>query len=123
MNSEPKIAEITLHEEEAMAQHPPPDVTNVSFAPRHDRGPRSPPRERAGGGSQESSPLLGPVSLEYEYGEILNNFPDDPDFQEIIRESEDAIDCGRYPERIYQGSSGSYFVKNIDNVSLFLFTS
>jgi len=29
-----------------------------------------------------------------------------------VWQAECAIDSGVYPERIYQGSSGSYFVKN-----------
>ncbi|KAH3787553.1 phosphatidylinositol 4-kinase type 2-alpha-like isoform X1 [Dreissena polymorpha] len=107
-----------------MDQGPPPDVTNVSvtFAPRPDRSARSPTRDsRAGGGSQESSPLLAPRGLEFEYGGFENNYPDDPLYQEVVRMSEEAIDCGRYPERIYQGSSGSYFVKNIDNKIIAVF--
>ena len=39
-------------------------------------------------------------------------FLDDPEFSDVIRETEMAIEQGVYPERIYQGSSGSYFVKN-----------
>lgn len=42
---------------------------------------------------------------------------DDPAFSELINQSEQAIDRGIYPERIYQGSSGSYFVKNVEEVS------
>uniref|UniRef100_A0A671KEY9 Phosphatidylinositol 4-kinase type 2 n=1 Tax=Sinocyclocheilus anshuiensis TaxID=1608454 RepID=A0A671KEY9_9TELE len=41
-----------------------------------------------------------------------NEFPEDPEFREIIRKAERAIEEGIYPERIYQGSSGSYFVKD-----------
>ena len=41
-----------------------------------------------------------------------NHFPDDIQFNEIIKEAELAIDNNILPERIYQGSSGSYFVKN-----------
>ena len=41
-----------------------------------------------------------------------NEFPEDPEFREIIRKTERAIEEGIYPERIYQGSSGSYFVKD-----------
>lgn len=41
-----------------------------------------------------------------------NHFPDDPQFQELVNQAELAIEHGIYPERIYQGSSGSYFVKN-----------
>ncbi|KAG8279933.1 Phosphatidylinositol 4-kinase type 2-beta [Homalodisca vitripennis] len=37
---------------------------------------------------------------------------DDPVFTEIIRQAELAIENNILPERIYQGSSGSYFVKN-----------
>lgn len=41
-----------------------------------------------------------------------NYFPDDPEFTKIIRQVEDAIEAGVYPELIAQGSSGSYFAKN-----------
>lgn len=51
-----------------------------------------------------------------------NDFPDDPEFREIIRKAERAIDEGIYPERIYQGSSGSYFVKDSQGVRSFVFT-
>lgn len=44
-----------------------------------------------------------------------NHFPDDPQFSAIVREAEIAISNFIYPQRIYQGSSGSYFVKNSDN--------
>jgi len=37
---------------------------------------------------------------------------DDPEFADLVYQAEVAIDAGIYPERIYQGSSGSYFVKN-----------
>lgn len=43
---------------------------------------------------------------------------DDPEFTEIIRQVEIAIDNGIYPDRISQGSSGSYFVKNPSGVSI-----
>lgn len=42
---------------------------------------------------------------------------DDPGFSDLIAQSDLAIDRGIYPERIYQGSSGSYFVKNVEEVS------
>lgn len=44
--------------------------------------------------------------------------PDDPHFSDLVYSAEIAIDAGIYPERIYQGSSGSYFVKNPANVRL-----
>ncbi|VDL62226.1 unnamed protein product [Hymenolepis diminuta] len=33
-------------------------------------------------------------------------------FNEVLHETIEAINCNVFPERIYQGSSGSYFVKN-----------
>ncbi|KAJ8269761.1 hypothetical protein COCON_G00123680 [Conger conger] len=42
----------------------------------------------------------------------LNSFPEDPEFAEVIRRAEQAIENGIFPERISQGSSGSYFVKD-----------
>ncbi|XP_018593381.1 phosphatidylinositol 4-kinase type 2-beta [Scleropages formosus] len=44
-------------------------------------------------------------------GEV-NFFPEDPEFAEIIQRAEQAIENGVFPERISQGSSGSYFVKD-----------
>lgn len=71
--------------------------------------------QRCGGGARlhsptktETSRLLAKDGL----GEYLNHITDDPDFSQIVREAENAIEHGIYPERIYQGSSGSYFVKN-----------
>ncbi|VDP53410.1 unnamed protein product [Soboliphyme baturini] len=52
-----------------------------------------------------------------------NYFPEDQDFTEIIRQAEDAIEAGVYPKRIVQGSSGSYFVRNLSNVIWFYFTN
>ncbi|KAK9890504.1 hypothetical protein WA026_010582 [Henosepilachna vigintioctopunctata] len=56
--------------------------------------------------SRESQPLLGGLDVSY------NSFPDDPSFADLVWQSEVAIDNGIFPERISQGSSGSYFVKN-----------
>ncbi|XP_011142223.1 phosphatidylinositol 4-kinase type 2-alpha [Harpegnathos saltator] len=57
---------------------------------------------------RESQPLLGRLELDVTF----NRFSDDPQFSELVWQAECAIDNGVYPERIYQGSSGSYFVKN-----------
>lgn len=106
--------------DESMEHGPPPDVTSVAFAPmptQNFRTPRSPTRE--GAGHEESSPLL--ARIESEYGIFLNNFPEDPDFTDMVRKAEEAIECGRYPERISQGSSGSYFVKNLENKIIAVF--
>lgn len=48
---------------------------------------------------------------------VLYIFIDDPDFSYVIKQAEIAIDNSVFPERIYQGSSGSYFVKDTNGVS------
>lgn len=120
MNIDRPLTAVIPSNEDQMEFGPPPDVTNVkvAFAPRNERHHRSPTRDsRAGEGDAESSPLLAPRSLELEYGDFENNFPEDPIYQDIVRIAEEAIEYGHYPERIYQGSSGSYFVKDTHNVS------
>lgn len=62
----------------------------------------------------ESQPLLGGEHHET-HQIIYNQFPNDPLFSDLVYQAELAIDAGIYPERIYQGSSGSYFVKNPAN--------
>ncbi|XP_014315144.1 phosphatidylinositol 4-kinase type 2-beta isoform X3 [Myotis lucifugus] len=42
----------------------------------------------------------------------LNSFLDDPGFADTVSKAEQAIEFGVLPERISQGSSGSYFVKD-----------
>lgn len=49
------------------------------------------------------------------------DFPDDPEFTELIRQAELAADQGVYPTRIYQGSSGSYFVRNVEGETIGVF--
>lgn len=47
----------------------------------------------------------------------FNYFPDDVEYSRIVEMAEQTIEQGIYPERIHQGSSGSYFVKSSDGVS------
>jgi len=47
---------------------------------------------------------------------VVISFTDDPQFSDIVRAAELAIEHDIYPERIYQGSSGSYFVKDTEEV-------
>ncbi|XP_054262513.1 phosphatidylinositol 4-kinase type 2-alpha isoform X1 [Macrosteles quadrilineatus] len=78
-------------------------LPDVAFAPgSSNSGTIDSPRT-----NRENQPLLGRSD-----SESCNNFPDDPAFTEHLRQAEIAIDNGILPERIYQGSSGSYFVKN-----------
>lgn len=50
-----------------------------------------------------------------------NVFPEDPVFNDLMRRTEAAIEMEIYPERIIEGSSGSYFVKDCDNVKIGVF--
>ena len=45
----------------------------------------------------------------------INHF-EDADFSSLVRDAEDAILSGIHPEMISQGSSGSYFVRDIHSV-------
>ncbi|CAK8676083.1 unnamed protein product [Clavelina lepadiformis] len=66
----------------------------------------------------ENQPLLSRHRLDSEF---INEFPEDPIFQGLVRAAEAAIDRGVYPVRIAQGSSGSYFVKDVDRKSIAVF--
>lgn len=55
--------------------------------------------------------------LDRSAGRDKNSFPEEPEFGEVVRKAEKAISRGIFPERIYQGSSGSYFVKDQQEVS------
>ena len=48
----------------------------------------------------------------------LNTFLDDPEFADVILKAEQEIEFEVYPERISQGSSGSYFVKDPKRVRI-----
>ena len=44
------------------------------------------------------------------------NITDDPEYADVIKQAERAIEGGILPIRIAAGSSGSYFVKNLEGV-------
>ena len=52
---------------------------------------------------------------------LFLSLSDDPQFTDLVRQAEAAIEAGIFPERIYQGSSGSYFVKNCDGTTIGVF--
>jgi len=56
-----------------------------------------------------------------EIAEYENSFPDDHQFSDLVGKAEAAIEAGVYPTRIYQGSSGSYFVKNPEGKTIGVF--
>ncbi|KFM74535.1 Phosphatidylinositol 4-kinase type 2-beta, partial [Stegodyphus mimosarum] len=104
--SSPDIS-IVIHEEEPHSELP-----NVTFEPVL-------PVTNLATNTRENQPLL--QRMESDSVCNFNNFPDDPQFTSIIRDAEFAIANDVLPERIYQGSSGSYFVKNIDGVKIGVF--
>ncbi|XP_018788371.1 PREDICTED: phosphatidylinositol 4-kinase type 2-alpha isoform X2 [Bactrocera latifrons] len=81
----------------------------------------------AGSDNRESQPLLGGHGYSSSSGGrdrnelTVNTFMDDPAFNEVVLQVETAITAGVMPERIYQGSSGSYFVKNAEGKILGVF--
>ncbi|XP_023586010.1 phosphatidylinositol 4-kinase type 2-beta isoform X2 [Trichechus manatus latirostris] len=105
--------------EEAGAASPPkaPDgklllpLGSATCSPSRNRAPfQSSPSHRSGFACSVSG-----ITSE------MNTFLDDPEFADIILRAEQAIECGVFPERIFQGSSGSYFVKDPKRKSIGVF--
>jgi len=78
----------------------------------------------------EDQPLLAPPSpnpMELSDNHHLppwnTDISDDADYYEIIRQSERAIEGGVLPVRIAAGSSGSYFVRNLEGVCCYSFAT
>lgn len=67
--------------------------------------------------TSECQPLLKRMDTN-DSGDFTDVFPEDPEFTSLLRDAELAIEQEIYPERIVQGSSGSYFVKALDKVRL-----
>uniref|UniRef100_A0A3B3CNZ5 Phosphatidylinositol 4-kinase type 2 n=1 Tax=Oryzias melastigma TaxID=30732 RepID=A0A3B3CNZ5_ORYME len=86
---------------------PPPRQEGQRLAPP----PESPtiPEEQPAT-TQQRRPSLRPTPGTHT-GDF-NHFPEDPLFADVIQRAEQAIESGVCPERISQGSSGSYFVKD-----------
>ncbi|XP_029445879.1 phosphatidylinositol 4-kinase type 2-beta isoform X2 [Rhinatrema bivittatum] len=72
------------------------------------RGSRTRRTRLSSSSDKESPPCAGNAGGTGDINLIL----DDPEFAEIIQRAEQALECGVFPERISQGSSGSYFVKD-----------
>ncbi|KAJ8365345.1 hypothetical protein SKAU_G00141760 [Synaphobranchus kaupii] len=73
------------------------------------------------GRNRERQPLLERDRGNSQRDPHCNEFPEDPEFREIIRKAERAIEEEIFPERIYQGSSGSYFVKDSQGKAIGVF--
>lgn len=120
-SSEEYVANVNVHVEnksETPQLHGLPDVIfepNVASLDNSAVGQDSPAGNSRRG--REDEPLLQPVRSRSRNSSSIddfNTFSDDPEFTAIIQETENGIIHGIYPERITQGSSGSYFVKNVE---------
>jgi len=102
-------------EEERKADIPIPDPMMATvISPSHsvNRNNDSSSHYAVYPNNSEQSPLLGGKSGDSDSDVFVNNIDSDPSFGKIIRSTEEAIYSGILPERIYQGSSGSYFVRD-----------
>lgn len=76
------------------------------------------------GTTSEQRPLIRPTSTTSDsVGGVTNEMNDFEDvaYSRIVREAERAIDSGILPQMIYQGSSGSYFVKDTERNTIAVF--
>ncbi|XP_038046442.1 phosphatidylinositol 4-kinase type 2-beta-like [Patiria miniata] len=94
-------------------------LPDVIFAPKLESTSLNSPA------AQERQPLLkhGTRSSLLKSVDLddFNIFNDDAEFTDFVKKAEDAIFQDIYPERIIQGSSGSYFVKNVDKKTISVF--
>jgi len=75
--------------------------------------------------TSENQPLLPPSTPTTPNMELTDNphlppwntgITDDPEYADVIKQAERAIEGGILPVRIAAGSSGSYFVRNLEGV-------
>ncbi|XP_058497501.1 phosphatidylinositol 4-kinase type 2-beta [Solea solea] len=83
-----------------------PCLAGGSSSPRGVREKRSRRNRHSSSSDKDTLASPGPNNGDF------NHFPDDPEFADIIQRAEQAMENGVFPERISQGSSGSYFVKD-----------
>ncbi|MEQ2206468.1 hypothetical protein XENOCAPTIV_029708 [Xenoophorus captivus] len=83
-----------------------PCLAGGSTSPRGARDKRH--RRNRHSSSSDKDTLASPGTNSGDF----NHFPEDPEFADFILRAEQAIESGVFPERISQGSSGSYFVKD-----------
>lgn len=92
----------------------PPDVTLLTDCANVSPSVTSPCTSPQRLQNKENTPLLARSDHDLTVCVISNSFPDDQQYTNLITQAEVAIEHAIYPERIPQGSSGSYFVKSID---------
>ncbi|XP_075773873.1 phosphatidylinositol 4-kinase type 2-alpha [Pelodiscus sinensis] len=84
----------------------------VRAAPSPPGSPRARDRERQPLLERGAGRGAGAAQAAAQAQRERNDFPEDPEFAEVVRLAEAASERGIFPERISQGSSGSYFVKD-----------
>ncbi|KAI3380147.1 hypothetical protein SNEBB_006914 [Seison nebaliae] len=106
-----------INQDHLSKQGPLPDIAVVqSSSVKLDKSEK--PSSSPNSGNQlfcntEATPLLREADCNDLVVELTcNQFPNDPQFRTLIVDAENAINNSIYPQRILQGSSGSYFVKN-----------
>lgn len=95
---------------------PSPGGRDRERQPLLERGARGPAAAAAQAQAQAAAAAAAQAQAAAAQRE-RNDFPEDPEFAEVVRRAELASERGIYPERISQGSSGSYFVKDPQGVS------
>ncbi|XP_006866360.1 PREDICTED: phosphatidylinositol 4-kinase type 2-beta [Chrysochloris asiatica] len=83
-----------------------PLLPRIAWAQTPKVAPGSAVRLQQPSGEERAAAPVSGVTSE------MNTFSNDPEFADIVSKAEQAIECGVFPERIIQGSSGSYFVKD-----------
>lgn len=115
------------HSADVRSKGPPPDVTHhlpiTGTSTRFQKSTRGNLKNVASG---EYKPLLltdmsGEEDNISDFVQLsVNNFDDDPEFNDYVKQVEFAIEHCILPERISMGSSGSYFAKNSEDVTLLI---
>lgn len=133
VDTDDDLLESTTLNSEARSKGPPPDITNIpnqKYA--HNNNSNSNSTNLSSSliakmhRNSENRPLLtgsGNLSDDQQnYSDFVhlscNHFDNDPEFNDIVKQVEFAIDHNILPQRIYEGSSGSYFAKNPSYVKI-----
>lgn len=88
------------------------NLISTSSSRRKESGTNSSNHYQVYANTSEQSPLLSKCTDSDSDSFFVNHIENDPQFSKIIHCTEEAIYMGILPERIYQGSSGSYFVRD-----------
>lgn len=105
------LREAAEEEKKSTMVDPDPSKSSPVHSSRKD-GSSSSNHYQVHSNTSEQSPLLSKQTDSDSDSAFVNHIENDPSFSKVIHSTEEAIYMGIFPERIYQGSSGSYFVKD-----------